>query len=299
MAEANRTQQPATQGQAPAPQNNAATPQSQQAIEPAWLKHIPEQEREEAKKSWMLQSDYTKKTTEYAEGRKAWDSEKEKLLAAQKEMEPVVEWYKSVYPKFKEHWDKIQPILFGQQQQQPPTQQNTSTAQPDPFHDYDLLPAQEQAKRLADYVNNQYVSNAISQLEQKFQQELNNRTQFFNNYLGILTDAQQKAFTNPGFNMQEYIAKALELQSGKFNPLELAYNAVTSQGNLDKMQQEWLKKGKEEALLEMQNQNQQRGAMDKPYLPTFRQTPMTKTQIKEAVRNESATKGIPWNNFGS
>jgi hypothetical protein len=312
MAEANQqqtSQQNAGQAAAQAAAAANTLPGTQQAQqtqqsdqEPKWLSSIQNPtEREEAKKSYLLHSDYTKKTQTIADERKTWDTEKQKLQA---DTQKWNDWYQQQYQPFYTLYQKNKPqidaILSGQaatQQQQAQSQNNAN--QSDPFENYDLLPPQEQAKRLADYVGNQVLSQQLQAMEQKMVQALNQKEQFFANYLTILTDAYGRKFQNPDLDMNQYIQKALEISQGKFNPLEQAYQTVTSESSQKRMQEDWMKKGREEAALEYKNQQQSNGALQQPFVPIFKQKPETRAQIRETVRNEALGKGISWNNGSS
>jgi hypothetical protein len=305
MAEAQQ-QATGTTGQAQAAaDNNSQAAQSQQSQEPKWLSYIQDAtEREEAKKSYLLHSDYTKKTQEVAEQRKAWESEKQKL---QSESQRWNDWYKKEYEPFyqtyQKYKDQIDPILSGQavrQQQQLQTQHQQNNAnQSDPFDNYDLLPPTEQAKRLADYIGSNVLAQQLNALKQDMANQLAQKEQFFGNYLTILTDAYGRKFQNPELDINQYIQKALEISQGKINPLETAYNAVTNESSMKRMQEEWMKKGREEAELAYKNQQQSNGALQQPYVPVFKQQPMSRHDIRDKVRQESLAKGLGWNNGSS
>jgi hypothetical protein len=264
---------------------------SQQVQDPKWLSYIPETEREDARKGYLMQSDYTKKTTEIADRQKAWDTEKAELSRLNNE---YVTWWTGFKPTFDTingNWDKIQKVLGGQA----PAQTQQSPQQPeDPFRDYDLLPPVEQAKRIGEQVVAQHVTKALQAQEQKFNQAFQQREQYYQNYLNIWTDAQERARKNPDFPVREYLQQALEYSSGKGNPLEMAAMTVTKDSDLKKQQEQWDKAGYERAKLEFQNQQQPTGAVQDGFIPLFKQTPQSREQIAEAVRHEASTKGIAW-----
>ena len=151
MAEAIQQTTPAGASQA---DNTAATTSAatqQGSGEPAWMNHIPAEHREDARKSYLLQADYTKKTTELAEQRKSWEEKERSYAEKDKNWNQFYEQYQPFKATLEKHWDKIAPILQGvaQQQQAAQTQSQTPT---DLFENYDLLPPQEQAKRVAERV---------------------------------------------------------------------------------------------------------------------------------------------------
>lgn len=288
MADENTPQGTPGQGQQP-PQN---TPQGTQQQEPAWLQHIPEQYREEAKKNVLLQSDYTRKTTEIAEKQKAWEQEKQQLA---ERLNNYDTWYRDQYAPFYQkaqpHMEKIIAMINGQQAQaQQPAQSNGN----DPFEHYDVLPPQEQAKRLAEYLNQNYLSNALSALKQEFNQTLAQREAYYSNLLNVMTDAYGRKFQNPGLDLQAYMKEALEIQSGKKNPLDLAYTSVTKEADLKNLQEQFYKKGREDMELEFKNKQLSSGALQSETIPLFKQKPLTREQVEESVRQKALKAGLPW-----
>jgi hypothetical protein len=290
MAEASTQIQPTqgTPGQAPAAQSTPASTQSQ---EPAWMTHVPEQFRDEAKKSYLLQSDYTKKTQELADQRKSWESEQEKYKGYESKLSNYDKWWNEnskTIELLQKNWDKVQPILTGQPA---PTQDN---AQPSHFRDYDILPPEEQAKRVAEYVQNQYVTKALEAQKQEYAATLAEKQSQMQNYLAILTDAFERKSQDPGLNIRDYIQKATEIASGKFNPMEMAYHTLTDPQKLEKQKAEWWAQAKEEGMLEERNKHQSPGAFQGSGVPNFKVKPQSREDIKTAVQKLAMEKGFGW-----
>lgn len=270
----------------------------QQSQEPKWLSYIPEAEREEAKKGWMLQSDYSKKTGELAEQRKTYETAAERA----KRVDEWEKWHKESYSPFikqlEANWAKIEPILSGKV-----VEPKTQTADPNQnlaqhFANWDVLPPEEQGKRLADFVNNQYVQTALQkqqeQYNQALQQQLGGLRQQFENYMNVLHDAYDKKFADPKFPIKDYLNKSLEIMYGKVDPRELAFQAITGPQQIETMKQEWLKKGREEAELEFKNKLQNPGALQQQNVPLFRQAPQKSSQITDSIRQLAIEKGYGW-----
>lgn len=274
---------------------NAAGNNSNGQQDPAWLTHIPDQYREEARKSYLLNSDYTQKTQALSAKEKEWDTEKQKIDAERKYWGEFKSQYDPFYQKVQANWDKIAPILNGVNQARAEAKAGN---EPDPFEDYDLLPPREQAKRLADFTSKQSQGSfqgEMEKLKQELQQTIAQHSNAFRNYLAIQTDAYDRKFTNPEMNLKDYLETALKFQGGQINPLEAAYEKVTSESTLKKMQEEWLRKGKEEALLELQNKGLTPGGMQsQSNIPVFGQKPMNRAQVAEAVRAEALKQGRSW-----
>jgi len=293
MAEAAGTQSqqaPAgANGQAPAAGSQPAGTQSQ---EPAWMTHVPEQYRDEAKKSYLLQSDYTKKTQELADQRKSWESEQEKYKGYESKLSNYDKWWNEnskTIELLQKNWDKVQPILTGQA-----VAHQQTGEQPSHFKDYDILPPEEQAKRVAEYVQNQYVTQALAAQKQEFAQTLAEKQSQVQNYLAIVTDAFERKSQDPGLNIRDYIQKATEIASGKFNPMEMAYHTLTDPQKLEKQKAEWWAQAKEEGALEERNKHQSPGAFQGSGVPNFKVKPQSKDDIRTAVQKLAMEKGFGW-----
>ena len=220
---------------------NQQANQQQAQQEPKWLSYVPETEREEAKKGYLFQSDYTKKTTELADQRKAWETEKTQLAEQNKK---YTDWWAGFEPTYKaisENWPKIQAALTGQAPAQNP--QSPQQTPEDPFRDFELLAPADQARKIAEHVNSQHVVKALQAQEQKFNQTLQQREAYYQNYMNILTDAFNRKFQNPDLSIPDFLQKALEFSYGKGNPLDMAYNVLTKDADLKKQQEQWSKEG--------------------------------------------------------
>jgi hypothetical protein len=266
-----------------------------QSSEPSWLSYVPDAEREEARKSYMLHKDYTQKTQEISERNKSWETEKQSLAEKAAQADQFTKWYQESYTPFynqiNSKWDDIQKILTGQPAQAP---QQNGNQQQDYFANYDLLPPTEQAKKQAEYIQQTYLNQALQAQEQKFNHTLQQEKGFFTNYLNILTDAFGRKFNDPNLDLQSFLTEAMNFQAGKGNPLELAYSKVTSEASRKALEDQWYKKGKEEALLEMQNQQQSSGALNDRGVPVFKVQARTKAQIEDAARDAARKANISW-----
>lgn len=299
MAEANAQGQPNPQGangQAPAADGQ---PNGAQSQEPAWFAHVPEQFKEEAKKGWMQEADYRKKTMELADQRKQFESEQQKYKDIEQKYGAYDQWWKqneATFNVIQKNWDKIAPILQGQaangNPQGPAVPDNGH--QPNHFDNFDILPPEEQAKRIADYVMNQQVNQGFTSLEQKLNQVISQKEAALMNYLAILTDAYGRKFQDPSLDIPQYIQKATEFSYGKFNPMDLAYHSMTDAQKLEKMKEEWLAAGREEGKREAMNQIQSPGAFNNPAVPNFKAKPKTAAEVKNAVRELAISKGFGW-----
>lgn len=303
MAEANASAAGANgQGAAQPNPGQASTTQNGngQASEPKWLSYIPETEREDARKGYLLQSDYSKKTAEISEKQKAWETEKAQMAAANKQYQ---EWWTGFEPVYKQisdppMWAKIEAMLTGKpipgQQAQRQEHQN---GQDDLWNDFDILPPAEQAKRYQQFSERQYAQK-LTEARQEMEQRIQQAEQRAQNYLAIMTDAFARKANDPTLDVPAFIQKQLEYSMGKFNPGELAYKSMTADRDMKKIQDEWLQKGREEMKLEYANQQQSNGAGINPSVLTFKQPPMRREEIGDAVRKIAVDKGIPWNREG-
>lgn len=285
----------AAPGQAGANQNGGA----QGAAEPKWISYIPETEREEARKGWMMESDYRKKTEGLTAKEKAWEAEKAQLAAANKQYQ---EWWTGFEPVYKQisdppMWAKIEAMLTGKPIPGQQAQQQHQNGQDDLWNDFDILPPAEQAKRYQQFSERQYAQK-LTEARQEMEQRIQQAEQRAQNYLAIMTDAFARKANDPSLDVPAFIQKQLEYSMGKFNPGDLAYKSMTAERDMKKMQDEWMQKGREEAKLEFVNQQQSNGAGINPAVLTFKQPPMKREEIGEAVRKLAVDKGIPWNREG-
>jgi len=301
MAEAGQQQ---TQGQQAQGQGQSQGDQGQgtTGAEPKWLAAITDENlRKEAREGWLRQDDYTRKTQEVAEQRKNWEKEREGLQGIEKWFkENYTPWYQKYGNAIEKNWDKVLPVLTGQQvaalQQQ--AQQQTNGDDQARFANWDVLPPEEQAKRITDHVLGQLTNRELKALEEKltngYTQLFNQGKTYFDNYLQIMLDAQERSRKNPDFDTQAYLQKALEIQYGKANPFDLAASIVTAEPDRKRLEQEWYERGKNDAEQAFLNQQQTNGSLRTESVPIFKQTPQTRTQVSDAVRKLAVEKGFGW-----
>jgi hypothetical protein len=297
VAEVNGQQSQVGQGVAQ-PENGQASNNQQQTCqdsEPRWLSYIPESERKEAREGWLRDADYRKKTMEIGERERTWETEKQSLAEKAAQADQFTKWYQESYTPFynqiNSKWEDIQKVLTGQPATAPQTNGNQ---QQDYFANYDLLPPTEQAKRQAEYIQNNYLAQALQAQKQEFTQNLQQEKGYFTNFLNILVDAFDRKSNDPSLDLRAFLTEANNFQQGKGNPLELAYAKVTSETSRKALEDQWYKKGKEEALLEMQNQQQSNGALNDRGVPVFKVQARTKAQIEDAARDAARKANISW-----
>jgi hypothetical protein len=288
----------------PSPTGNGTgnTPQAQppaqqptaQPQEPAWFSAVPEQHREEAKKGWMMQSEFTKKTQEIAERQKQWDQEKADLQRRVDEYNKFAESYTPFYQRLQANWDQIGPILEGKTPQRPTdTQRQPGSAEQFDPRALEVL-ERNQWDNIGQYYAQQYFNPELQRLKQEFNQAMAQREQYYSNYLNILTDAFERSRKDPNLNLHEFMQKANSIQYGRENPLELAYNVVTSERSRKQLEEEAYNRGKQDAELAARNAVQPTGAMQNASIPYFKQKPMSREQVSESARQVAVNKGLSW-----
>jgi hypothetical protein len=273
---------------------NQQQQQQQQQQEPAWLQYVPEQHRESAKKDYLLQSDYTRKTQEYAEKQKAWEKERSDWEERSKSWDSFLQQYTPLREKLQAHWEKIAPILNGQQQQALANQQQQVPNNEDYWQNYDVLPPAEQAKRVAEYSYNNHVRNNLEKFFQDFNQGVSKREQFYQNYLKVLTKAITQKIKNPELDIDAYMARANEIQAGRVDPLDIAYGDVTSEATKKQIEEAAYERGRKDREEEFKNSQQSSGAFNSETIPLFRVKPLTRDQVTEAARQVAAKKNLSW-----
>lgn len=295
-------QQQGTQGQQQGQAQGQPLGQAQGAAdtEPRWLSAITDEAlRKEARDGWLRQDDYTKKTTELAEQRKGWEQEREALQGTKKWFEETyTPWYQRYGNAIEKNWDKVLPILTGQQVAAIQQQQQQVADNGNQFANWDVLPAEEQAKRLAEHVRGELSNRELKALKDEltngYTQLFTQGKQYIDNVVSILLDSQQRVAKNPEFPVQEYWKKALEAKYGQLDPFEYAASTVTAEPQRKKLEQEWYEKGKADAKQEALNQQQTNAALRSESVPIFKQQAQTRSQVSDAIRKLAIEKNLGW-----
>ena len=295
--------QPAGQNQ---PGTQAQPAQGQAADEPKWLSFITDEAaKKEAREGYLKDADYRQKTTKLADDRRGWESEKagyeQKNRAWQEWFDQKYQpWVESIKPylPYIEQMQRGQQPQDGSQQQGQPGAQDAATQ----FANWDLLPPEQKALQLAQYVHQRHVAPSQQQFAQQVIQTISanlaEREKYYQNYLNLQTDALLKKVADPNFDVAAYMQNALKIQQGQIDPMKMAYTMTTAAADQQKIQDEWFKKGKEEAKLELQNQNQVPGVTGSGALSSFlqqrQQSNGNQNGVEATVRKVAAQAGIPW-----
>ena len=273
------------QGQQPA---NGTTPAT---TEPVWLNAIQDQSmREEAKKSYLLNSDYTKKTQELAEQRKSWESEKEAL---KRQNEEYLQGWKASWNAYEEAQKKYQqnPTAANAQNVRDLAQESNEY-----WEGYDLMDGPKQGKHVAQYTAQQ-VTQYVNQLAQKFneayQQDKKQHQAYMDNYFATYLDAQQKFPGNPE-QQKAYLNAMYQVRSGQADPRELAYQQVIAPSERERLLEEGRKLGAAEA--EQRLKNQQQFDMNGTGTPQpYRHAPLADKKARDAELTQKITERFGFN----
>jgi len=275
--------------------------------DPKWLAAIGDEGmREEAKKAWMKNEDYTSKTTAIAEERKAWETERTKYQDIEKNYNTMNSWYKTDYMPFHarftpEKWKVVDAYLNGQGT----LSANANTAptnSQDPFEGYDLLSGSEQAVKMADHLNKTVFEPRLEANNKQWQEWATKKEQdmigFLQRYNGINNDAVQIALKEQAegrvFPIQEYVEEQLKILNGQIDAPALAFQKVTGDHRAKDLEKQWYDKGKADREQEYVNQQQNPGALLNTTIPTFPGTPKTREEITAVSRAKAHKEGIPW-----
>ena len=309
-------QEPNQQSQDPAGQAN----QEPQQQDPGWLSAIADEAmRNEARQGHLFHKDYTQKTQELAKERdaykverEAWD--KEGKATTEAELKKYTDWYSAQYTPFKQkiesRWDDINAVLEGNAQivknGATPTAQQTLDGEgqygvPNGYwENYDVLTPQEQAQKQYSAVMQHGITPAvkqgIEQLQQNFNQQIQQREQVYGNYLKLLTDGFTKKLENPNFDINSYMSNALKIQTGQVDPMKMAYSMTMADEDRKSIEETAYKRGKADQVQEHTNQQQSDGAQGNGLmsLPFQKPQPRTRAEIENEVRGKAAKDGIPW-----
>lgn len=234
------------------PQGQQGQP-SQQGQDPAWLNAIQDQAmRDEARKSYMLHSDYTKKTQELGEQRKTWDSEREQMSRQNQE---YLQGWRQSYDALQDAQKKFQ---------ENPTQRNAQNLQEaqaeqaEYWKDYEYMQPAQQGQHISKFVANQvnqYAQQVAQQFQQHYQNSLQQQQQYINNYFTTWLDAQQR-FPGNVEQQKAYLKSVYEVSAGQIDPRELAYNRMTATSDRQALIDEGRKLGLAEAEQKAKTQNQ-------------------------------------------
>lgn len=271
--------------------------------EPAWLAAITDPAlREQARKEFLLQADYTKKTQELAEQRR-------QVEAQVAEMQAKLAAWEDFGTKMAPHWDSFkawsQQVRSGQPQQ-PQAQAQTNLAhaaqnQGLDFSNWEYLPEQERVNRIL-AVSEARQAEAIAQRERQWAEAIGNAMRQANEqnyrYFNLVVDALGRKIETPGLKLSDLLKEAQALQDqivqGKFNPLDLAYQRLISPEQEEKKKAEYMKLGEEEYKRRLENEKQAAGVTGSGPVPISKQQPRSPGEITQAVRAEADKAGIPW-----
>jgi len=205
-------------------------------------------------------ADFTKHAQQKADELKV---AQDKLSAQMVENQKFSTWYYNTYePWLTQVKPQLDQLQNGTQTTQTGTPVNNNVN--DPYANWaDLQPA-EQQKLMQDQI--------VNQLGQQFQtwgqnftnnmnQSLASREKYYQDYLGLYVDANEKKRNDPELDIQKYMTRALGLP--KENPMEVAYTLET----LERDKKKWMDEGR--ALGRKEIEEKVKGAP----APTFEATP--------------------------
>ncbi len=276
----------------PVQQQPAGQEPAQSDADPGWMASIPEDQRKEAREWGLRQADYTKKTQTLADERRQFETSSKELQAykeaADKHGHPD-EWAK--------FWGGVQPYweTFTKYTQQ----QKTGQSQPqggsvdDPWKDWDLTPANQQADRMAKHLEAKIRSNIEAEYMPQIQQAFKSRDEYNQNYLTLMRKAFEMKNTNPELDLDQLFQTAVDMQSGKINPLEVAQKYSTPAPDLDKMFNERLEQQKVQWEEEWKSKQQATTPVPGIPLSAFSprpDAPKTAEEAKQRVREAVAEK---------
>ena len=279
----------------------------EQNQEPAWLAQIADPAlREQAKKEFLLNADYTKKTQELAEKERIYQGQLQKL----QEWEQFGEQMAPHWSEFKVWRDgKVNGRQAAQQQQAPANQQQAqqlaAVAHQIDFSNWEYLPEQEKVNRILGAAQVQYeqkLAQTITERERLWGEAIGNamnqsRTGDYR-YWNLVTDALEKKIENPKLPLRELLKEAMTFQQqiaeGKVNPLDFAYRKLTAPDEEEQNKQKWMKLGEEEHQRKLDAQRQEQGVRSPGLVPILKEAPKKPDEIAQAVRAEAEKAGIPW-----
>lgn len=253
----------AGQGQAQ-PAGQAQNQPGSAQEEPKWLQYIPEAERAEAKKGWMLEADYRKKTSEASEQRKQWEQERQQYEQYAQRAKQYEDWFQNEYTPYiqrlKPYEQQIAALLNGQQQ---PADMHQVPQGDDPYARWEYMTPQEQAKYqqqvIVQQVADNYIVGGFNKLQQWLNDQIATREKYYQNYLNLFVDGFDRRAKDPEFNLQAYMQNALKAQMGMLNPMEVGEMLTNQERTKAQLIAEGEKRGREALQAELDAQNAARG----------------------------------------
>ncbi|KKL89050.1 hypothetical protein LCGC14_1918580 [marine sediment metagenome] len=275
--------------------------------EPKWLGMITDETaRGEAKKAYMLQEDYTKKTTALSDEKKGWETERTKYQDIEKQYDTIQAWYQKDYLPFHARitpkWKEVDAYLKGEAAL-PVNGAPTAPANPqDPFDGYDLLSGTEQANKMAEHLKTTYFNPKLQEITQQRDQFYAQKEQgwagFVQRYNAINNDAIQIALKEHkegrDFPIQQYVEEQLKIYNGQVDAPALAFQKVTGDHRQKDMEKQWYDAGVKDAEQKALNTQQNPGALLNSTVPIFKQPAKTRDEINSIVQKVAQDKGIPW-----
>ena len=263
--------------------------------------------REEAKKSYLLDKDYTQKTQTLADEKKTWAEKETKYQDIEKNYNTMNTWYQKDYMPLHDllapKWNEVNAYLHGQAALPAQTAGTTpSTNSQDPFEGYDLLSGTEQANKMAGYLKTTYFDPELKKERENTLKIADQARQevagFIQRYNGIHADAYQIALREQKegreFPIQKYVDEQLKILNGQIDAPALAFQKVTGDHRQKDLEKQWYEQGKKDREQEYLNQQQTTGALINSTVPIFRQTPKTREEIATMAQTVAREKGIPW-----
>jgi len=275
--------------------------------EPKWLAAIGDEAmREEAKKAYMLNEDYTKKTQGLAEKEKVWGEERTKYQDIEKNYNTMNAWYQGEYLPFHSRltpkWKEVDAYLKGEGALPANGAPTAPTNPQDPFDGYDLLSGAEQANKMAEHLKTTYFDPRLQEITQQRDQFYAQKEQgwagFVQRYNAINNDAIQIALkehkAGRDFPIQQYVEEQLKIYNGQVDAPALAFQKVTGDHRQKDLEKQWYEQGKKDREQEYLNQQQNPGALLNSTVPIFKQQPKTRDEINAISQKVAQEKNIAW-----
>lgn len=206
-----------------------------------------QQVMEALKNEYLPKADFTKATQAKADEMKAIQ---EKLAAQEAENKRYMEWY---YTKYEPWAAQVKAELASRQNASPSNPANQPSQNGNWWENWDTLTPQQQAQELHKQqiaTLNQSFGTWTQQFQQNLNTTLQEREKYYQDYLSLYIDANEKKRQNPDLDIQKYMTRALELKTGKANPLETAYTLET----LEEEKKKWLEQGRQHGRQELETE---------------------------------------------
>lgn len=251
-----------------------------------------------------LNSEFGKRSQELGELRKQY----EQVYKLAEQGQKWSEWWKDIQPLWGEDVEDFlrKKMAAGGKQGVQAAQQllEMQKGQSGQWDGWELLPAQEQAARMQQFIMdglqgqfNQRLAEMAKAIQDTFTQKENWYQTYLNNHLGLLRKALEQKLQNPQFDIDKTMEMAAQALSGQVDPLQLGQqliNAQTFQAQIEAAKKAAYEQGKKDFEQEFKNKQTEPPPMSIGGAPKFKIPNLNNGNVRQglATLREKAAENL-------